>query len=152
MFDLIITTPLGFIIEKIYELVNNYGWAIIIFTIIIKMVVLPLTIKTYKYGHLYKHRQTTCRHGVVTLTLIKRLGFFLNFLLVTRISFLYMSDFRRKALLFCHTFLLGNSRRQHKTACKDCEQYKCKAVAAEAADELIDPKHNVAEDRAYIFI
>ncbi len=48
MFDLIITTPLGFIIEKIYELVNNYGWAIIIFTIIIKMVVLPLTIKSQK--------------------------------------------------------------------------------------------------------
>lgn len=48
MFDLIITTPLGFIIEKIYELVKNYGWAIIIFTVIIKMIVLPLTIKSQK--------------------------------------------------------------------------------------------------------
>lgn len=48
MFDLIITTPLGFIIEKIYELVNNYGWAIIIFTVIIKMIVLPLTVKSQK--------------------------------------------------------------------------------------------------------
>jgi YidC/Oxa1 family membrane protein insertase len=45
---LIITTPLGFIIEKIYGLVNNYGWAIIIFTVIIKMIVLPLTIKSQK--------------------------------------------------------------------------------------------------------
>ncbi len=48
MFNLIITTPLGFIIEKIYNLVNNYGWAIIIFTIIIKMLILPLTIKSQK--------------------------------------------------------------------------------------------------------
>lgn len=48
MFNLIITTPLGFIIEKIYELVNNYGWAIIIFTVIIKMIVLPLTVKSQK--------------------------------------------------------------------------------------------------------
>lgn len=48
MFNLLITTPLGWIIEKIYDIVNNYGWAIIIFTIIIKMVVLPLTIKSQK--------------------------------------------------------------------------------------------------------
>lgn len=48
MFNLLITTPLGHIIRWIYDLVRNYGWAIIIFTVIIKMVLLPLTIKSQK--------------------------------------------------------------------------------------------------------
>lgn len=48
MFNLLITTPLGHIIRWIYDLVKNYGWAIIIFTVIIKMVLLPLTVKSQK--------------------------------------------------------------------------------------------------------
>lgn len=48
MFNLLITTPLGHIIRWIYDLVSNYGWAIIIFTVIIKMILLPLTIKSQK--------------------------------------------------------------------------------------------------------
>lgn len=48
LFDLLITTPLGFIIELIYKLVQNYGLSIIIFTIIIKLVLLPLNIKSQK--------------------------------------------------------------------------------------------------------
>lgn len=48
MFEFIIYRPLGFIIEQIYNLVQNYGWAIIIFTIIVKLILLPLNIKSQK--------------------------------------------------------------------------------------------------------
>lgn len=48
LFDMIITRPMGFIIEHIYGFVQSYGWAIIIFTIIIKLIVLPLTVKSQK--------------------------------------------------------------------------------------------------------
>ena len=37
MFEYLITRPMGFIIEHIYNLVSNYGLAIIIFTILIKL-------------------------------------------------------------------------------------------------------------------
>lgn len=48
MFEFLITRPLGFIIEQIYNLVQNYGLAIILFTIIIKLILLPLNIKSQK--------------------------------------------------------------------------------------------------------
>lgn len=48
MFEFLITRPMGFIIDFIYELVQNYGLAIIIFTIIIKLIVMPLSIKSQK--------------------------------------------------------------------------------------------------------
>ena len=48
MFHYLITRPLGFIIEQIYHLVQNYGLAIILFTIIIKLILLPLNIKSQK--------------------------------------------------------------------------------------------------------
>lgn len=48
MFDYIITRPMGFIIEHIYNLVSNYGLAIIIFTIIIKLILIPLNIRSQK--------------------------------------------------------------------------------------------------------
>ena len=44
----IITIPLGYIIDFIYQLVKNYGVAIIIFTIIVKLILLPLTYKSQK--------------------------------------------------------------------------------------------------------
>ncbi len=44
----IITIPLGYIIDFIYRLVENYGLSIIIFTIIIKLLLLPLNIKSQK--------------------------------------------------------------------------------------------------------
>lgn len=47
-FSLLITTPLGYIISFIYDLVQNYGFAIIIFTIIVKLLMLPLVIKQQK--------------------------------------------------------------------------------------------------------
>ena len=48
MFEYVITRPMGYIIEFIYNLVQNYGIAIILFTIIIKMLLLPLNIKSQK--------------------------------------------------------------------------------------------------------
>ncbi len=44
----IITIPLGYIIDFIYRLVENYGLSIIIFTILIKLLLLPLNIKSQK--------------------------------------------------------------------------------------------------------
>ena len=48
MFHYLITRPLGFIIEQIYNLVQNYGLAIILFTVIIKLILLPLNVKSQK--------------------------------------------------------------------------------------------------------
>lgn len=48
LFELCITRPLGFLIQFIYNLVNNYGLAIILFTIIIKLILMPLQIKSQK--------------------------------------------------------------------------------------------------------
>lgn len=43
-----ISTLLGHIIKYIYDIVQNYGWAIIIFTIIVRVILLPLNIKQHK--------------------------------------------------------------------------------------------------------
>ena len=48
LFTWIIVQPMGFIIELIYRLIPNYGVAIILFTIIIKLLLLPLGIKSQK--------------------------------------------------------------------------------------------------------
>lgn len=47
-FSLLITTPLGYVISFIYNLVQNYGFAIIIFTVIVKLIILPLGVKQQK--------------------------------------------------------------------------------------------------------
>ena len=43
-----IASAFGYILNFIYNLVNNYGFAIIIFTILLKLLMLPLTIKQQK--------------------------------------------------------------------------------------------------------
>ena len=48
MFEYLITRPMGFIIENIYNIVANYGIAIIIFTVIIKMILIPLNVRSQK--------------------------------------------------------------------------------------------------------
>lgn len=48
LFELCITRPLGWLIQFIYNLVDNYGLAIILFTIVIKLVLMPLQIKSQK--------------------------------------------------------------------------------------------------------
>ncbi len=45
IFSLLITTPLGYILSTIYSLVQNYGVAILIFTIVVKLIMLPLVAK-----------------------------------------------------------------------------------------------------------
>ena len=44
----IITVPFGWLIGFLYELTNNYGLAIIIFTFIVQLVLLPITAKSKK--------------------------------------------------------------------------------------------------------
>ncbi len=48
IFDLLIVKPFAFILKSIYQLVNSYGLAIIIFTVLTKIILLPLTIKSKK--------------------------------------------------------------------------------------------------------
>lgn len=48
MFEYLITRPMGWIIQFIYNLVANYGLSIIIFTVIIKLILLPLNIHSQK--------------------------------------------------------------------------------------------------------
>lgn len=48
VFEMLITTPLGYILSFIYDLVQNYGWAVIIFTLITKLIILPLSLKQQK--------------------------------------------------------------------------------------------------------
>ena len=48
MFEFFITKPLGWIIQFIYNLVQNYGVAIILFTAVVKLILLPLQIKSQK--------------------------------------------------------------------------------------------------------
>jgi len=48
IFDTLIVNPFAFILRTIYDLVGSYGLAIIIFTIISKLIILPLTIKGKK--------------------------------------------------------------------------------------------------------
>lgn len=49
IFSTLITQPLGYIIKVIYELFgNNYGVSIIMFTILVRVLLLPLSIKQHK--------------------------------------------------------------------------------------------------------
>lgn len=47
-FTLLITMPLGWLLDVIYRVVQNYGVAIIFFTIVIKLLLLPLSLKSQK--------------------------------------------------------------------------------------------------------
>ena len=48
LFEILITRPLGFIIRSIYNVVPNYGLSILIFTVIIKLILMPLQVKSQK--------------------------------------------------------------------------------------------------------
>ena len=48
MFNTLITGPFGSVLNFIYSLVNNYGLAIIIFCIVCKLLLFPLTLKSKK--------------------------------------------------------------------------------------------------------
>ena len=61
MFEYLITRPMGFIIEHIYNLVSNYGLAIIIFTILIKLILIPLNIHSQKA--MKKQQKIKCKNA-----------------------------------------------------------------------------------------
>lgn len=48
MFEFFITRPLGFIIQFIYNIVQNYGWSIVLFTVVVKLLLLPLQLRSQK--------------------------------------------------------------------------------------------------------
>ena len=48
LFELLITRPLGFVVRIVYNLVQNYGLSIILFTVIIKLILMPLQAKSQK--------------------------------------------------------------------------------------------------------
>ena len=48
VFSLLITTPLGYILSAIYSLVQNYGIAILVFTLVVKLLMMPLLAKQQK--------------------------------------------------------------------------------------------------------
>lgn len=47
VFD-IINVPLGYLFKWIYFVVGNYGWTIILFTLVMKLIMFPLTLKQQK--------------------------------------------------------------------------------------------------------
>ncbi len=44
----LITVPFGYLISWLYQLTNNYGVALIIFTVLVKLILLPITAKSKK--------------------------------------------------------------------------------------------------------
>ena len=48
MFTKLIVVPLGYILGFIYQFVQSYGWSLIIFTLLIKLLLLPLGLKQQK--------------------------------------------------------------------------------------------------------
>ena len=48
IFTLLIVRPMGFIIQLIYNFIPNYGVALILFTVLIKLLILPLNLKSQK--------------------------------------------------------------------------------------------------------
>ena len=44
----IVVVPFGFLLRILYQLVNNYGIALILFTLLVKLILLPLTMKSKK--------------------------------------------------------------------------------------------------------
>ncbi len=44
----LVTVPFGFLLRVLYQLINNYGWALIAFTAVVKLIMLPLTAKSKK--------------------------------------------------------------------------------------------------------
>ena len=48
MFQTLIVKPLGYILGFIYGFVDNYGWSLVIFTVLVKLLLLPLGLKQQK--------------------------------------------------------------------------------------------------------
>ena len=44
----LVTVPFGWLLSFLYDFTNNYGWALIIFAVVVKLVLLPLSAKSKK--------------------------------------------------------------------------------------------------------
>jgi len=44
----LITVPFGWLLTQLYQLTNSYGWALIIFAVLVKLILLPVTAKSKK--------------------------------------------------------------------------------------------------------
>jgi len=48
MFELLITKPFGYLLDFLYQFTTNYGLALIIFAVIVRLILLPITAKSKK--------------------------------------------------------------------------------------------------------
>ena len=48
IFELLITTPFGYLLDYLYQFTTNYGVALILFAVIVRLVLLPITAKSKK--------------------------------------------------------------------------------------------------------
>ena len=44
----ILGIPLGWVMKFLYNILNSYGWALLVFTILTKLLMIPLSIKQQK--------------------------------------------------------------------------------------------------------
>ncbi len=68
MFDFFANT-FGYVLNLLYNLLNNYGLAIILFTILIKIILLPISIKQQRT--MKKKRKTSRTNEINTIQIQK---------------------------------------------------------------------------------
>ncbi len=44
----IVTVPFGYLMDWLYQLTTNYGWALVLFAVLVKIILLPITAKSKK--------------------------------------------------------------------------------------------------------
>ena len=44
----IVTVPFGYLMDWLYQLTTNYGWALVLFAVLVKLILLPITAKSKK--------------------------------------------------------------------------------------------------------
>ena len=47
-FFYVLAWPLGYVMERIYNIIPNYGWDLILFTLLIRLLSIPLSLKQQK--------------------------------------------------------------------------------------------------------
>ena len=52
--DKIITVPFGYLLDWLYQFAGNYGVALILFSLIVKLVLLPLNAKSKKSSRKFR--------------------------------------------------------------------------------------------------
>ena len=44
----IVTVPFGYLMDWLYQLTTNYGWALVLFAVLVKIILFPITAKSKK--------------------------------------------------------------------------------------------------------